>query len=128
MQLVIIMIKDPRVFWKEQISKALISGKVIINKVDREGDEIPPPGDSGLFKRSVGELRGQMSDWRASIEGSTRGIHVVEFRDHYEIHVDRFDPYKKPVEHLLYDSPVYGAILTGVSIVALSVLKRMMGK
>ncbi|MCL4345071.1 MAG: hypothetical protein M1375_00875 [Candidatus Thermoplasmatota archaeon] len=122
------MTYDPRIFWKKAISDVLSRGKINLNKVDRYGEEIPRPEDSGLFKRSIGEIRGQMSDWRASLDGSTKGIHVVEFRDHYEVHVDRFDPYKKPVEHLLYDSPIYGAVLTGVSIISISILKRLMGK
>ena len=122
------MSDDPKLFWKKAISQALSYGKIRINKVNGHGEEIPSPADSGLFKRSIGAIRGQMSDWRTSIDGSTKGVHVVEFRDHYEIHVDKFDPYKKPVEHLLYDSPVYGAILTGASIVALSLIKRIIGK
>ncbi|MGP6207168.1 hypothetical protein ACNF42_03935 [Cuniculiplasma sp. SKW3] len=122
------MTYDARLFWKKAISEALSTGRININKIDENGEEVPRPSDSGLFKRSLGEIRGQMSDWRSSIDGSTKGIHVVEFRDHYEIHVDQFDPYKKPVEHLLYDSPVYGAVLTGVSIVALSLIKRILGK
>ena len=92
-------------FWNTVLGEALTSGKGIIMKTDAQGFPIPRPEESGLFRRSVGERKGQIADWRASVNGSERGIHVVEFPDHYTIHVDRYDPGKRPVMHLVRDSP-----------------------
>lgn len=64
---------------------------------------IGKPEDSGLFVRSLGRISGQIADWRCSVEGSALGIHVVEYFDRYEVHVDAHDPYKTPVRHLLFD-------------------------
>ncbi len=75
-----------------------------VDKIDVP-KSIGNPMETGLFVRSVGKLRGQIRDYRGTVDGSTMGIHVVEFPGHYEVHVDHFDPYKKPLEHLLVDSP-----------------------
>lgn len=97
--------------WNDIISKVLLCNRMTISKTLPDGSEMPHPSDSGLFRRSVGERKGQIADWRASISGSDRGVHVVEFKEFYSIHVDKYDPYKKPVEHLVHDSPKTGAAL-----------------
>ena len=94
-------------FWNTIIAELLIRGKMIVPKMSN-GHQIPRPESSGIFRKSVGELKGQTADWRATVGGSDRGIHVVEFDDHYEMHVDQFDPRKNPIKHLLVDSPKYG--------------------
>ena len=85
--------------WNGVISKVLVFGTLTISKALPDGTEIPHPSESGLFRKSVGERKGQIADWRASISGSERGVHVVEYRNCYRVHVDRYDPYKKPLEH-----------------------------
>jgi len=85
--------------WNSACAMAMAFGKIDLPK------SIGSPMDSGIFYRSVGKIRGQIRDYRASVDGATFGIHVVEFLDRYEVHVDRFDPYKKPLEHLIVDSP-----------------------
>ena len=85
--------------WNTLCAVALADGKIYVPK------NMDNPMKTGLFKISVGKIRGQIRDYRGSIDGSTLGVHIVEFLDHYEVHVDRFDPYKKPIEHLLVDSP-----------------------
>ncbi len=85
--------------WNVLCAMSLVYGKIDVPK------NIENPHDSKLFKRSVGKIRGQLRDYRASIDDSYLGIHVVEFLDRYEIHVDSFDPMKKPLEHLIVDSP-----------------------
>ncbi|AKA48620.1 hypothetical protein IX51_05355 [uncultured archaeon] len=97
--------------WNSIVSKVLICNRMIIPKFLPDGTEMPHPTESGLFRKSVGERKGQVADWRASVSGSDRGVHVVEFRNCYSIHVDQYDPYKKPVEHIIYDSPRTGAAL-----------------
>lgn len=98
-------------FWNEVLSEVLVRNEMTISKTLPDGTEVPHPSESGLFRKSIGEMKGQVADWRASIDGSNRGVHVVEFRDCYKIHVDEFDPYKKPVEHMIHDSPKTGATL-----------------
>lgn len=85
--------------WNNICALALVYNKFDIPK------NIEKPEESGLFKRSIGEIKGQLRDYRCSIFDSNLGIHVVEFIDKYEIHVDKYDPYKKPLEHLIIDSP-----------------------
>jgi hypothetical protein len=90
---------------------------VVIDK----GNEIPHPGETSFFGRSIGELKGQVADWRASIDGDVRGFHVVEFDDRYECHLDHRDPSKDPVGHLVEDSPsTLAAILVGGVIAAIA--------
>ncbi len=85
--------------WNSLCAVALAYGKIDVPK------SVGNPTESGIFFRSIGKIRGQISDYRASVQDATFGIHVVEFLDRYEIHIDRFDPYKKPLEHLIVDSP-----------------------
>ncbi|MEM0158436.1 MAG: hypothetical protein QW812_02870 [Thermoplasmataceae archaeon] len=97
--------RDPSEFWKGAISEALVYGKLTIPKLMEYGKEIPGPQESGIFKRSVGEFHGQIKDWRASVEGTEKSVHIREYLDRYELHVDSFDPYRHPVKHLAFDSP-----------------------
>lgn len=96
---------SPYDFWNVAIAETLASGELDVPKADAYGFPVPGPEESGLFRKSVGERKGQIADWRASVNGSERGIHVVEFKDHYSMHVDRYDPGKRPVMHLVWDSP-----------------------
>ncbi|MGP6220766.1 hypothetical protein [Caldiplasma sukawensis] len=93
-------------FWREKIDETVRRGKIEFKK----DDKVPDPSDSGLFRRSVGEIKGQKSDWRHSLQGRREGIHLIEFNDRYEMHVDRYDPSKNPLGHLIFDSPIYGLI------------------
>ncbi len=92
-------------FWNTVIATVLSYGTTDIPKTDRHGNRVPDPSESGLFHRSVGERKGQIADWRASLPGSRRGVHAVEFDNYYSVHVDRFDPEKEPLKHLVVDSP-----------------------
>lgn len=92
-------------FWNEVISSALTLGSVEVPKVSGNGELVPDPMETGLFYRSIGEQKGQIADYRLSLKHSESGIHVVEFRDHYSVHVDRFDPARYPFRHLVHDSP-----------------------
>ncbi len=105
--------------WNDILSKAVVLNHMTIPKLNADGTEIPHPSESGLFRRSIGERHGQISDWRASISGSERGVHVLEYPDCYKIHVDRYDPYKKPVQHIVKDSPRTGAAiaLAGIGLI-----------
>lgn len=93
-------------YWSTVIADVLATGRLTIPKINFGGSITPRPEESGLFKRSIGEPKGQIADWRANIPGSDRGVHAVEFPGHYSIHVDHFDPAKHPVMHILRDSPM----------------------
>ncbi len=115
-------------FWNSVIASVLSYGSAEIPKIDRNGIRVPEPEKSGLFHRSVGERKGQIADWRASITGSRRGIHAVEFDDRYSVHVDRFDPDKEPLKHLLVDSPKTLIGLLGAGLVSMLFYSLFGGK
>jgi len=94
---------SPYDFWKQVVSEALAENRLTVPKSPY--GYVPRPEESGLFVKSIGEPRGQIADWRASVPGTVKGVHAVEFTDRYDVHVDRFDPAKKPISHLLLESP-----------------------
>ncbi|AAT42870.1 hypothetical protein [Picrophilus oshimae] len=95
--------------WDKICAIVLIDGNILIKK------PFPSPQDELPFKRSIGEIKGQIADYRLSIENSNLGIHAVEFIDRYEVHVDLFDPYKNPLKHIIFESP--GSILDALFII-----------
>lgn len=114
-------------YWSVVIADALAAGKVKIPKINLRGEPTPRPEDSGLFRRSVGEPKGQIADWRANIPGSDRGVHAVEYPGFYSIHVDHYDPAKHPIMHLVRDSPFTLATMVAVSLGSF-LLMGMLGK
>jgi hypothetical protein len=117
-----IMENQSEQFWRNAMSKSLSSNRKLIFP---KGSKTPSPRESNLFKRSIGEVKGQIADWRASVNNEDKCVHIVEFRNRYEVHVDKYDPRKKPIEHLLFDSPVYGAIIATGAAVAIAVIKSI---
>lgn len=111
------MVHYPSDFWNEVISSALTLGSVDVPKVSVSGEHVPEPMETGLFYRSIGEQKGQIADYRLSLKNSESGIHVVEFLDHYSVHVDRFDPARYPIRHLVHDSPKTIIQLLGAGII-----------
>lgn len=87
--------------WNLIVADTYATGKITISKSDDL--ELQHPSDSGLFVRSIGEPRGQIADWRTLKMGIESGVHLVEFSDRYELHVDLFDPHYHPIMHLLTD-------------------------
>ena len=63
--------------------------------------EVLPSLDGFGFTETVlGDPQGSLRQYRNS-----RGVHVREYRDRFEIHEDRVNPRTNPVGHLLLDSP-----------------------
>ena len=94
--------------WNSIIEQTLSAGKPLrFPKIMNNGKEIPSPSETrpNIFQKHLGELKGQIADWRASFDGSKAGFHAVEFNDHYETHIDSVDPLKDPLGHLVKDSP-----------------------
>ncbi len=108
-------------YWQAIIEEVLESDHaLVLKKVDDFGQSIPLIEDSHLFRRSIGEPHGQNKDWRANIIGTVEGVHVREYPSFYQVHVDKHDPMKDPVGHIVYDSPgtlmSISAILTLIGI------------
>lgn len=64
---------------------------------------LPHPLTAGMTT-SIGLPEGQLADYRLRLQG-TAGLHVKDFGEHYEIHVDEVHPDVNPIEHLRRDSP-----------------------
>lgn len=120
------MTMDSSDYWEPIIYKTLHEKKVVVKK--NPFDDIPSPGDSPLFKRSVGELKGQIADWRATFTNDPGCVHAVEFKDRFELHYDKFDPAKKPIQHLIFDSPAYGALAAAGVIATFALIKTIFKK
>lgn len=54
---------------------------------------------------SVGWPAGQSADFRFAPDAACRGLHVHEFPDRWEAHIDRVHPDCDLVEHLRQDAP-----------------------
>ena len=116
-----------RDFWYSVISRTMSEGPLSFPKLMENGEEVPRPETSGILVRHVGELKGQLADWRASFQDDVRGFHAVEFPERYDCHLDNKDPLKDPLGHLVEDSPAtlalavgLGALATGAAIYAMS--------
>ncbi|MBX8638631.1 MAG: hypothetical protein KIY11_09805, partial [Thermoplasmata archaeon] len=93
-------------FWKWVISETYEKRQLNLGKQFVNGESIPrPEKTTGMLVRHIGEPKGQIADWRASFADSDEGFHAVEFADRYYCHIDKKDPLKKPLEHLVEDSP-----------------------
>lgn len=99
---------DAYLIWNSIIQQTLSAGRPLkFPKTMSNGKQIPPPDQAKptILQRHVGEIKGQIADWRASFEDSSSGFHAVEFEDYYETHIDSIDPLKDPLGHLVKDSP-----------------------
>lgn len=110
-------------FWNVVVAETYAKGKITVMKV--QDGTIPEISESGLFARSVGEPKGQLSDWRTFKEGIESGVHAVEFEDRYELHVDLYDPHRHPFKHLLFD---VGPASIALGIAAYCALRKLKGR
>lgn len=120
---------DPVSYWRWVISETYERRQLKLSKQTISGDIVPRPEDTnGMLVRHMGELKGQLADWRASFRDTTEGFHAVEFSDYYYCHIDKKDPLKDPIGHLVEDSPqtlellftVVLVLLTGALVYALA--------
>ena len=94
--------------WSSIIEQTVSAGHPLrFSKEMDNGEIIPSPNETNpkILTRHIGELKGQIADWRASFTDSKMGFHAVEFEDYYETHIDSVDPLKDPLNHLIKDSP-----------------------
>lgn len=64
---------------------------------------LPHPLSSGM-STSSGMPEGQVADYRYAFEDGS-GLHVKDFEDHYEAHLDEVHPDVNLIEHLRQDAP-----------------------
>ena len=81
------------------------------------------PRDAGM-SLSVGLPMGQRNDYRLKLDDCS-GLHVRDFRTHYEAHIDKVHPSCDPVEHALRDAP--GATILGMTALG-SLLGGLLGR
>ena len=62
------------------------------------------PRDAGL-RPSIGLPAGQRADYRLALQPGCSGIHVQDFGEHYEVHLDQKDPGCDAIGHLQQDAP-----------------------
>jgi len=65
--------------------------------------QVEHPLDAGM-RRSVGLPMGQRTDYRLTLE-DCQCLHVRDFGDHYEAHLDSVDPACDTLSHLFRDAP-----------------------
>lgn len=110
-------------FWNIVVAETYARGNFTVMK---EQDEIIPDiSESGIFVRSVGEPKGQISDWRTFKKDIESGVHAVEYEDRFELHVDLYDPHQHPLKHLLFD---VGPVAVVMTVASRSVFKKLRGK
>lgn len=88
---------------------------------------LPHPRDAGLRKALGKPRRGAVAQWRQVLPDG-RGLHVIEYSDRYEAHLDEHDPRAALGQHLRRDAPdvlvrgaqLFGALLAGVGAAAIA--------
>ena len=66
---------------------------------------------SGQLQPTVvgdGLLRGAIRQYRDRRRRDS--LHVLEYEDRFEVHLERFNPIYHPIEHLIYDAPNWGLV------------------
>jgi hypothetical protein len=75
-----------------------------VNYIDCEGGIIIPKSVRPIISYEetfLGNKKGANKQFRYG------KLHIREYDDHYVVHVDKVDPRKDPVGHLLIDAPAY---------------------
>ncbi len=77
-------------------------------------------------------------DWKETLIGSKKGarkqfrygnLHIREFEDYYTVHMDKADPAKDPLGHLLMDAPEYlVASIVGLKVAQKAACRTYQGK
>lgn len=92
--------------------KSLVLAAVPGQNVAVLKDETKTPAEQG-FRRSIGLVKGQNKDWRLALSNGS-GVHVREYDNHYEVHIDTVDPSKSIVKHLAADTPITLLFIYGI--------------
>ncbi|MBI2605784.1 MAG: hypothetical protein HYW49_06855 [Deltaproteobacteria bacterium] len=81
---------------------------------------VPTAGAEG-FEISTGFPLGQINDYRRSNKDGT-SMHIHEYENYYEAHIDAVDPKKDPIDHLRVDAPNVYALGIPLGFAALAAL------
>lgn len=68
-------------------------------------NQISHPLATKGMKPGIGLPEGQSNDYRLQLVPSNAGLHVKEFKNHYEAHIDKVHPAVNFVEHIRQDAP-----------------------
>jgi hypothetical protein len=84
-----------------------------VNYIDGEGSIIIPKSVRpiiGYEETLLGTKKGAKKQFRYG------RLHIREYKDYYVVHMDKVDPRKDPLGHLLIDAPEYlAATIAGIS-------------
>jgi hypothetical protein len=72
--------------------------------IDGDGSIIVPKSVRPIIdlkETALGDKKGAKKQYRYG------NLHIREYDDHYTVHMDRVDPLKNPLWHLLVDAPEY---------------------
>jgi len=75
-----------------------------VNYIDGEGSIIVPKSVRPIIdyeETLLGSKKGAMKQFRYG------QLHIREYKDYYIVHMDKVDPRKDPIGHLLIDAPEY---------------------
>ena len=72
--------------------------------VDSDGNIIVPKSVRPIIELKETILGGKKGARRQFRQGT---LHIREFDTHYAVHVDKVDPLKSPLAHLIVDAPEY---------------------
>lgn len=81
--------------------------------VDPDGNIVIPKAVRpviGLQETALGSKRGALRQYRYG------NLHIRDYDSHYTVHMDKVDPRRNPIGHLLVDAPEY---LVGVAAAAI---------
>lgn len=85
-----------------------------VSKLKIPKGQIVTPADAGA-KKSLGIPVGQIAHWRFPPRPDGAGMHVHEYSDRYEAHLDRVHPEHSTVKHLVRDTPkLFWSAVAGV--------------
>lgn len=93
--------------------------------VDVDGNIIVPKAVRpivGLKETALGGKKGAKRQYRYG------NLHIRDYDTHYTVHMDRVDPLKNPLGHLLVDAPEYIAGAAAAVIVGRRVCAAVYGK
>jgi hypothetical protein len=86
-----------------------------VDFTDRDGNIIVPRSVRPIIELSptrIGAKKGALRQYRHG------NLHIREYDTHYSVHVDRVDPLKNPLGHLVVDAPEYLAAAAAAALVA----------
>jgi hypothetical protein len=93
--------------------------------VDPDGNIVIPKAVRpviGLQETALGSKRGALRQYRYG------NLHIRDYDSHYTVHMDKVDPRKNPLGHLLVDAPEYVVGVAAAAIVGRHVSKIVYNK